>query len=375
MLTAASFRRFKALEHVDLRLGRSTCIVGANASGKTSVLEGLDCLTRLAAPQRKNDPGRGRVERIFSGRFAPHRLLTAGATQPIELSLDGGWHLQVNLSVVGHDPQKSSAFVLEFVDPHGTSRLASNDPSEASRFHLHLQTAGLAPAARLRLDPTRLVAPSYSDDDVPQMGHDGAGLPSVLAYLLGTRDPALTAIETDLERIIPGSGRLSTRPARIKRSETEFIRINNEMIPRSTEHELSGQRLELVGSRGRGIPADLLSEGTLLVIGLLTVLHTAPGVRLLLLDDIDRGLHPKAQRAVVELLLKVQHDRPELQIVCTTHSPFVLDLFDPADVRVMRRDAQGLAHCQDLTAHPRWPKWQSTLKAGEFWSFVGEDWV
>jgi predicted ATP-dependent endonuclease of OLD family len=96
---------------------------------------------------------------------------------------------------------------------------------------------------------------------------------------------------------------------------------------------------------------------------------------LLLLDDIDRGLHPRAQRALVTLLHTIQQSRPDLQIVCTTHSPFVLDLFDPADVRVMRRDPEGLAHCQELIRHPNWPKWQSTLKAGEFWSFVGEDWV
>ncbi|MGK3997677.1 hypothetical protein [Sorangium sp. So ce1024] len=66
---------------------------------------------------------------------------------------------------------------------------------------------------------------------------------------------------------------------------------------------------------------------------------------------------------------------PELQFVCTTHSPFVLDLFDAEDVRVLRTDAEGLTHARKLTDHPEWAEWKGTLKAGEFWSYVGEDWL
>lgn len=43
------------------------------------------------------------------------------------------------------------------------------------------------------------------------------------------------------------------------------------------------------------VPAPLASEGTLPVIGLLTALWMEPKPRLLLLDDIDKALHPRAQ--------------------------------------------------------------------------------
>ena len=375
MLSAATFKRFKGLADVRVKLGRSTCLVGANASGKTSVLEGIHCLTRLAVRQiGENEDKLGRVGRIFRGRFAPRRLLTAGSNGPIELTLE--WptphHLRLPLEPSADGSPAPFTPYAAFLE--GSAQVV-HKPDTAPQFDRQIASTGLGSALRLRLDPARLMEPSYSEEDVPRVGHDGAGLPSVLAYLLGTRDPALAAIEADLERIISGAGRLLTRPARVTRTETEFLRINGETVPRATEHSFSGQRLELVGPHGKGVPADLLSEGTLLVIGLLTVLHTSPDLRLLLLDDIDRGLHPRAQRALVELVLELQRTRPELQVVCTTHSPFVPDLFDPADVRVMRRYAEGHGHCQELTAHPKWPKWESTLKAGEFWSFVGEDWV
>ena len=41
MIKSASFRNFKSLRPVDIDLERLTVIVGPNASGKTSILEGL----------------------------------------------------------------------------------------------------------------------------------------------------------------------------------------------------------------------------------------------------------------------------------------------------------------------------------------------
>jgi hypothetical protein len=42
---------------------------------------------------------------------------------------------------------------------------------------------------------------------------------------------------------------------------------------------------------------------------------------------------------------------------------------------VLRADAQGLTRARRLTEHSEWAVWKETLKAGEFWSHVGEDWL
>lgn len=42
---------------------------------------------------------------------------------------------------------------------------------------------------------------------------------------------------------------------------------------------------------------------------------------------------------------------------------------------MLRTDAEGLTHARKLTDHPEWAEWKGTLKAGEFWSYVGEDWL
>ena len=135
------------------------------------------------------------------------------------------------------------------------------------------------------------------------------------------------------------------------------------------------RRFSLEMSTGAVIPADLLSEGTLLTISLLAVLHRQPPPRLVLLDDFDRALHPKAQRQLVTCVKALLARNDDLQFVCTTHSPYVLDLFEADDVRVLRADAQGHTKAKKLTEHPEWAAWKDSMKAGEFWSYVGEDWL
>jgi predicted ATPase len=120
----------------------------------------------------------------------------------------------------------------------------------------------------------------------------------------------------------------------------------------------------------------MVSDGTLLVLGLLTVLvGTDDRPHLILLDDLDHGLHPKAQRDLVALLRKLLEQKPEMQIVATTHSPYLLDHLSPDEVRLTTRRSDGSVACARLDEHPDFGHWKEAMTPGEFWSMVGEKWV
>ncbi|HSN98762.1 MAG TPA: AAA family ATPase, partial [Candidatus Nanopelagicales bacterium] len=121
--------------------------------------------------------------------------------------------------------------------------------------------------------------------------------------------------------------------------------------------------------------APLASEGTLLTIGLLTSLHAEPQPRLLLLDDVDQALHPRAQGELVAQLRRVLDERPELQIIATSHSPYLLDYLSPQEVLLTATKPDGSTACARLSEHPDLERWSDIAKTGELWSFVGEDWV
>lgn len=141
------------------------------------------------------------------------------------------------------------------------------------------------------------------------------------------------------------------------------------------DETILGDRFEIEFDHGPPVPADLLSEGTVLALGLLTKLREPARPRLVLLDDIDRGLHIEAQARLVQVVRDLLAQDPELQIVCTTHSPYLLDRFDPAEVRVLALDDERRTQAQALTAHPELGKWKFGAQTGELWAALGHAWV
>jgi predicted ATP-binding protein involved in virulence len=94
-----------------------------------------------------------------------------------------------------------------------------------------------------------------------------------------------------------------------------------------------------------------------------------------LLDDIELALHPVAQAKLVEVVRTIQKRDPALQIIATSHSPFILNYLDPKEVRMTFLAENGFARCEKLTAHPEFEKWKDLMSPGEFWSTVGEGWL
>jgi predicted ATPase len=153
------------------------------------------------------------------------------------------------------------------------------------------------------------------------------------------------------------------------------IQVGGETTHVSQPERVWGHRFELEMDGVGWLEADLCSEGTLLVLGILTAVHALGPGKLILLDDIDRALHPEAQADLIKGLRRLLELHPTLQILGTSHSPYLLDHFAPEEVRVMRLADDGFAVCKKLTDHPEWEKWDGVMRPGEFWGSNGEDWV
>ncbi len=180
------------------------------------------------------------------------------------------------------------------------------------------------------------------------MHPNGQGLHAATAAM-NLEDPDLwLKLQDDLRQIVPAVRRLRHTP----QNELLFDTVN-----------------------GKGLRAAQISEGTLLTLGLLTAIHgvNKPGV--LLLDDLDRALHPKAQRELIDLLRGVQATNPEIQIVGSTHSPYLLGRMEPNEVQVTYLREDGSTACEPLTHHPKFDKWKDEFHPGEMWSLFGEKWV
>lgn len=136
-----------------------------------------------------------------------------------------------------------------------------------------------------------------------------------------------------------------------------------------------GEELLVSFDSAKDVRAAHVSEGTLIAIGLMAALHQQHDVRTLLLDDVDRALHPRAQEALINVLAQLQQSRPDLQVIATTHSPILLDYVRAEEVIVLALDDAGHTISARLSEHPEYERWRASTKPGEFWSFVGENWL
>ncbi|RKH67726.1 hypothetical protein D7X96_18720 [Corallococcus interemptor] len=375
MIEKVQFRNFKAYRSLDLELEPFTVLVGPNASGKTTLLEGLRMLSTNGAPAlAKNSP---RVPVIASN------LRSFGSDQPIELIFHGQWgrapgriHLRGNAlnerGVVHPVSGEWAGKTFSFSKPVVLS--AASRRQEELRFYEKLKME-LRATAVLRFETAKLAESSYSESAIPEVSSDGSGLASALAYLKLSQEELFLEIELSLKKIVPSVRRIRIERAAVEHSTQRTIALDEHKTQISEERLLWGNRVVLDMQGAKGVPADSAGEGTLMVLGLLTVLLGAKKPRLVLLDDIELSLHPVAQGKLIEVLRAIQKNDPELQIVATSHSPFILNYLKPEEIRMTFLAENGFARCEKLTAHPEFEKWKGLMSPGEFWSTVGESWI
>jgi hypothetical protein len=238
--------------------------------------------------------------------------------------------------------------------------------------------AAVEPARRtvfLRLNAATLAKPSYSEDDPPRMESTGAGLASVLAFMALNDPQGFKDLVAMAWPLIPRLRRIRFRKATVYRTERELVRFGRDTVERRSRRPYQGELILFDFEHAEKVSARTASEGTMLMLGLLTVLLGPARPRILLLDDIEHGLHPLAQKQVVGVIGQVLEKHADLQLLATAHSPYLLDHLSPEQVRIMAAGPDGHARCGRLTDHPKFVKWKEEMSPGEMWSLFGDKWL
>lgn len=103
--------------------------------------------------------------------------------------------------------------------------------------------------------------------------------------------------------------------------------------------------LERTGNDGREyvVDAGTMSDGTLHFIGIMTALLTVPKGSLLIMEEINQGLHPSRAKDLIEIIKKIITER-KIDVMFSTHDPALLDAIGVAfseNIQVVYRNEEG----------------------------------
>lgn len=343
MITRLQVRGFKSLLDVDVTLGPLTVFVGANGSGKTSVLEAINSLRGV--------PPKSTSDKSYS------RLLSRQGTSSNEIIGD--------VVFDGSQGRLEARLTERALELTGLRNDEERKPLEPGATSFQLSAWGrevVLGISLYRLDAETMAEAAYSAETSPQLSFSGHNLAAVLDALQGDARERFNEIERRMIGFVPMLRRL-----RVKRAQT---RMHGEGMP------VIGHQVAFDFEHAPDISAEDASEGTLLLLGLLTIIESkAPGDMTIMLDDLDRALHPKAQRELVQYLHELVRSRPGLQIIATTHSPYLVEHLEYDEVCAITQQPDGTSVVASLADHPQAERWREEMSAGEFWSSVGESWV
>ena len=351
---------YKSFESAELPLSEMTLLIGANASGKSNLLEVVALLSWMARGGRLSQfesavesgqlPLRGRSTDLVWSQGEPgdielgcrlaadenhgrltlalslrvdslrprivHETLTAPDDDSkfplytvVEAATEYSHALQVEynnfsrgrnkprIACIDEEPVFSQLTTpARFGERHAESQIRL--PSEAARIQSAL-------SAILFLDPSprRMRGYSYQADH-RQLKGDGSNLSAVLydlTELRGQKQEVLSFIHSLPEQRITDISYLET--------------------PRS---EVMLTLTETFGETQRACEAALLSDGTLRVLAVCAALLSVAEETLVVIEEIDNGVHPSRARELLGRIREVARRR-RLRVLLTTHNPALLD--------------------------------------------------
>jgi predicted ATPase len=381
MLTSFHLKNFKSFKQdAVLPLGSLTVLIGANAAGKSNALEGLRMLSWLAqgnklssiqhAVNQADKVVRGRVPDIFNkgeNRFSLGCTMDeipegAALTMELELRADD-LHIVAERMGAGNGvplydmDQASKGNSTEAGVAYNNYAKGGNKPhipvsdqmavfaqldSPASFHANHKKAQQHIPkvckryqevlSSVLFLDPVPAKMRDFSFLADKRLGGDGANLSSVLFRLWYGGDEA--EMNHMLEQTHPNSDLFSSDDPPDLSAERQEILSFIQSLPEQDIQGLSflkGPRndvmVQLVESFG-GVPREyesaLLSDGTLRVLAIAAAMLSAPEGSLVVIEEIDNGVHPSRARHLLERIQTVA-ERRKLRVLLSTHNPAMLD--------------------------------------------------
>lgn len=381
---------YKSLEDVEVCLSQLVVLFGPNAAGKSNLLDALQLLSKLGTSRTLKEafdpPYRGKpLESFTIGQKGIKGLLEQERLSfsiEVDLSLSDAVVESVNRQIremrrphgEGEAKERSKlparvrerelryrievemlprSGVLRVADEYLAALNSKGEPTgkrkpflERQGERIHLRHEGQAhPTYYDRyLDHTILSMPHYPPH-YPHLAAARRELESWLFFYFEPRERMRAANPVKEVRHIGLMGEelaafLNTMKATDAKQFRGVEKALHALMPNIDGIEVEVSDLGEVELRlkegGVAIPARVLSEGTLRMLGLLALTGVDDAPALVGFEEPENGVHPRRIQLIAELL-KTQETLRQTQYIVTTHSPILPDLLADNSLFVMNR--------------------------------------
>lgn len=368
MLRDFTIKNFKSYKNATLPLASLTVMIGANASGKSNAIESLRFASWLAQGQKLSsiqysvNSGdqivRGTTQNLswdnkFEFGFSCNSTDALSLTWNISIEdRDDGLHIvketlattfeplpyyDLDQPSVGQNTDVGVAynnFARGGKKPHVTcidqmaifsqltspATFSSNHKSSRKRIPLAAHQIENTLSNILVLDPNPQLMRGYAFPSDDKLRGDGSNISAVLYSLCGRPRP-----EAEIKDKLESNGEISAASSLLS-----LIRSLPEQNIEGIKfiHEPRGgvmvSLVESFGQKQKEFDASLLSDGTLRVLSIATALLSTPEGTMVVIEEIDNGVHPSRAKHLLESIRNIAEER-SLRVLMSTHNPALLD--------------------------------------------------
>jgi predicted ATPase len=378
MIERLRVKNFKALRDIEIELTPVHVLIGPNDSGKTSILDALAALCRSVDHD---------LTQAFLGSWKGAELVWAGhAQEAVDIKADfDNYGVSTYGMVLLFGTQKKKVSVKSESLKVGTSihdltsyskfgltsvKNVNDEPGLSGAFSDELRQVYkmLAGVHYYRLIPSFLALPVAPDAKRRfRMESNGFGLALCLDEILSFDRSRFMQLDKRLTEIFPDIDSIKLQQEPAYRAPVD----NTDRVTMLKKADGKGLYFSLKES-GQLIPASQASDGTLLVLAYLAILYLPEPPRMLLIEEPENGIHPKRLQDILKILRDLLHEQSHTQVVLTTHSPYVLDLFKPEEVTLCTKLDTGEIKTTRLSDSPSVMQQLDIFTLGEVWTSEGD---
>lgn len=317
MLTSLRIQNFRSIRDASVPLGQVNLFIGPNNSGKSNFLKGIALLAfSINQYPEKTLTYSDFIDLIPRGLSNKDEEIKINIIAQNDNFLDEAVNLLIGFdSARNSEKEKSLVFTTDIA-----VSISINSKHKFPGFYFSIKSPNEEGSSL----PTEIISlkSTFKGCEIYRLEPSSFNLSAPLSHQIN-----LSPGGKNIANFLYYLGQNYRNRYRLL--EADFANCVGSLVSISTpaDPDKAGNlKLRFFDQNDIGYWAEEVSEGVLYFLALLCIVHQPDPPKLLLLEEPEKGIHPRRIKEVMDFIFELARLR-DIQIILTSHSPYVVDHF------------------------------------------------